>query len=539
MANKNLVLLIVAHQAYIRHIEDEHSYGLENDILFNSISNVYLPLVNMLHRFDLQASVAGKSLKIAMVVSPTLCEMLSDPNIQEQYIEWLDRKIALGEKEIVRCREDESLFKNAKANFEKAVSDKHDFCEVYAQNLVKEISYFEEKGILELLATCGTYAYLPHYFDIPEVLNAQVESGLYAHRRFFNTLPNGFYLPYLGYTNGIEKILRSYGMNYSLVDNHGFFFSKDKVEKGIFAPVKCERFNPLAFFAQDPDTVLELKNYSQNEVYKDISNDIGFELSTSDLSVFLEEGAARIPTGFRYYTKKSAVYDENSAIKQVEIDAKNFVDSKVKKLSDAENLLQDSVSLVCTIPAEILGAEWAEGNIFFEKVVEDIMKNHPEINLTSCSDILKEQKLQKKEIQTISIYPCSDTGNGFAEDLLDSSNAWMIRYARKMSERMIDISDRFPNDTGLKIRLLNLGAKELLLAQSGEWARFIHDDDIDDDDLNFVDYAEKRFIESIKSFIIVYDSLGSNTVSTEWLTRVERQHKLFPWMNFRIFSKKK
>ena len=100
-----------------------------------------------------------------------------------------------------------------------------------------------------------------------------------------------------------------------------------------------------------------------------------------------------------------------------------------------------------------------------------------------------------------------------------------------MSERMIDLSDRYPNETGLKIRLLNLGARELLLAQSGEWATMIHDG-------YFPEYAEKRFKDAIRSFMIVFDALGSNTVSTEWLTKLEKEHTIFPWMNFRIFSKK-
>ena len=108
----------------------------------------------------------------------------------------------------------------------------------------------------------------------------------------------------------------------------------------------------------------------------------------------------------------------------------------------------------------------------------------------------------------------------------------MIRYVRKASERMIDLADRFPNDTGLKTRLLNLGAKELLLAQSVSLAKMIENEE-------FSDFAEKRFKDSIKAFTSVFDSLGSNTVSTEWLTKIEERDNLFPWMNYRIFSKKK
>mgnify|MGYP006385871317 FL=1 len=107
----------------------------------------------------------------------------------------------------------------------------------------------------------------------------------------------------------------------------------------------------------------------------------------------------------------------------------------------------------------------------------------------------------------------------------------MIRYIRKACERMIDLADRFPTDTGLKTRLLNIGAKELLLAQSSGLAKMIDNDDSPD-------FAQRRFKDSIIAFTMVFDALGSNTVSTEWLTKLESKECVFPWMNYRIFSKK-
>ena len=32
---------------------------------------------------------------------------------------------------------------------------------------------------------------------------------------------------------------------------------------------------------------------------------------------------------------------------------------------------------------------------------------------------------------------------------------------------------------------------------------------------------------------------SSNTVSTEWLTKLENEHQIFPWMNYRIFNRKR
>ena len=114
---------------------------------------------------------------------------------------------------------------------------------------------------------------------------------------------------------------------------------------------------------------------------------------------------------------------------------------------------------------------------------------------------------------------------------LDSSNSWMMLYVRKATERMMDLAERFPDDTGLKARLLNLGGRELFIAQSSEWAGMIQEG-------NNADYAKSIFKKCIISFTMVFDSLGTNTVSTEWLTKLEKKHAIFPWMNYRIFSKK-
>ena len=176
---KNLVLTIVGHQGYIRH-EDEKQYALQNDILFGAISQTYLPLINMFHRLEDE----GVNFKLSIVLSPSLCSLLDDELIKKQYVNWLEKRISFGIKEVERLASEPALQKNAEACLEKAKKDLSDFTQVYSQNLIKEFSYFAKKGNLELLATCGTFAFLPHYGDMTEILNAQVEIGLFSHRHF-------------------------------------------------------------------------------------------------------------------------------------------------------------------------------------------------------------------------------------------------------------------------------------------------------------------------------------------------------------------
>ena len=524
MSVKNLVFVLTCHQCYIRHGEDEKRYAAENNLFFSSISNTYLPLLRMLHRLV----AAEKRFKLSFVISPTLCALLSDTLVQQQYVAWLDRHILLGRQEIARCAGGD-CYAAAQRCLERYLQDKKDFTETYGQNLLRGFARFAKKGFIELLATAGTYAFLPHYADMTEVLNAQVETGLCSHRYFFGSKPDGFWLPALGYAPGVEKVLRAYGLHYTFVDTHAVLFPKVAATDGIFSPVRCQ--NSLVLFARDRETPADFfgeNGFSHNSVYSDQNKDIGFELPSSELGEFVQAGEVRLATGFRYWAKSSSVYDAEAAAQQVRADAKAFVAAKLSKLTAASELLNGKeVTLVCTIPADELTTHWAEGVAFLEAVIDEVCATEA-LTLTSGASLLSQQF----SLQKLTPYPSAATGSGYGEDLLDNTNGWMLRYTRKMCERMIDISGRFPNETGLKVRLLNLGAKELMLAQSSEWAKMLHEGQLQD-------YVTERFKASIQAFITVFDSLGSNTVSTEWLTRLEREHPLFPWMNFRIFSRKK
>ncbi len=543
MADKNLVLLISDSQEYIRHTgDDEKKYGAEINRLFESISGVYIPLLNMFSSLERDTI----PFRIALVLPPVCCTLLADPVVQKQYISWLDRRIDLGKKELLRCNGNGKLSAAVKFCLEKAQEDKIDFTTVYGQNLIKKFSEYEKKGYVELLATCGTNIFLPHYADMEEVLNAQVETGLYAHRTFFGGAPNGFWLPELGYAPGIEKVLHAYGVNYTVLDARGFLFSETEPEKGIFAPARCE--NSVAVFARDNETdgeVFGAKGYASNTVYCDVNRDVGFELPLEKLGPYIEKGSARYASGYRYWKKQlngtdeddarfadpstdENIYDAEAAVKQCSVDASEFIKGKIGKLMKAERLLSDSeaVTLVCTFSAEKFTQNWLEGISWIEQIFRNGV-NQP-VSFALFSDLLTD----RYKMQRVKPYYSANSGAGYGEELLSSRNSWMMRYVRKASSRMIDLAERFPDDTGLKARLLNLGARELLMAQSSGWAKMIE---------NGIspEYAAERFRESVLAFTAVFDSLGSNTVSTEWLTKLEAAHPIFPWINYRIFSRKR
>ncbi len=542
MGKKNLIITIVCEQGYVRNIENKDVHAEENILLFDAISQTYLPLLNLINNFDKR----GFDAKIALVLSPQLCALLNDSEMQKLYVKYLDEKILLGQKELERNKNNESLLKLINSYIEKAKKDKEDFTELYECHLIQAFDRAAKNGFIEVLATSATYSYLPHYADLTEALNAQIETGLRSQRYFFGEMAEGFYLPHLGYSNGLDKVLRSYGVNYTIADARSFLFSNDKVENGIFSPLRTE--NSLVLFARDPDCPEEIMadannslngedGYALKDIYRCERRDIGFDLNLEDLKPLVGKDDSRIPTGFKYWSNEGdeafendqgPFYDQDAALEEAKKDARDFYAKKEEKLLKAEELLKgQDVNLLLTIPGELLGQKWHEGFTFFEEFM-NLCHASNKINLALPKELLQNQFTLPK----FTPYPCSAGGHGYGEDLLDDKNKWMFRYIRKATERMIDLTERFPAESGLKERLLNLAAKEVLLAQSSDWPLMLTKNQLPE-------YAEKMFTKNIISFTNVFSALASNTVSTEWLTKLEKEHALFPWINYKIFSRKK
>ncbi len=529
---KKLALIIKTYQDFIR-TADEKSV-LHNrerlNVLFDAISDSYIPLLNMFERLLSQKV----SFKLGLVLPPVLCSMLENPKIQDLYVESLEKHIALGKKELNRNKNDAKAQELVKTIVEKYTNLKKDFNDKYSRNIIKAFAEYQRKGVIEILGTCATDIFIPHYADLEEAVAAQVEMGLQSYKKTFDNIPEGFFLPEFGYTPGVDKIIRAYGYSYTILHARSVLLTDELPSNGIFYPARIE--NSLITFTADPELTEQLmgeQGYCQNSVYRNENRDIGFELELKKLTPVLEEKNARFSTGYKYWKKdfnedSKMSYNSDAALKQAKKDALDFVQTKSALLEHAMELSKDVdfVTSVCCIDDNQIRKVWSEYILWLENVL--IQADKEGLELSCCKDMVSRQF----NLEKIEPYYSSGAGEGYGENLLSSKNCWMMRYVRKATERMIDLAERFPSDTGLKTRLLNIGSIELLLAQSSSLAKMIEEDDC-------AEFAEERFKLSINAFTSVFDSLGSNTVSTEWLTKLEELDYLFDWINYKIFSKKK
>jgi 1,4-alpha-glucan branching enzyme len=114
---------------------------------------------------------------------------------------------------------------------------------------------------------------------------------------------------------------------------------------------------------------------------------------------------------------------------------------------------------------------------------------------------------------------------------LDSSNDWMYRHVVRSLDRMTELADRFPDESGIKERLLNQAAREILLAQMSDWAKMLYTREA-------AEYARSQIEACLRNFTTIYEALASSYISTEWLTTLERRHNIFPHINYRVFRRK-
>ena len=91
-----LALVLHGHLPFVRH--PEHEQFLEEDWLFEAITETYIPLLRV---FD--GLVRDRvDFRLCMSLTPTLVSMLSDPLLQDRYVRHITKLITLSEQEVQR-----------------------------------------------------------------------------------------------------------------------------------------------------------------------------------------------------------------------------------------------------------------------------------------------------------------------------------------------------------------------------------------------------------------------------------------------------
>jgi 1,4-alpha-glucan branching enzyme len=523
-----LGFILHAHLPFVRHPEYERF--LEEDWLYEAISETYLPLLRMFNRLKND----GVAFRITLSVSPTLADMLSDDLLQQRYIAHLERLIELGEKEQGRTAGDPDYAPLVEMYLQLFRQNLEDFEQLYRRNILTGFRAFEKEGYLEIITTAATHSFLPLYEQYPEAIDAQIKCAIISHGRNFGTRPSGFWLPECGYYPGLEKALKSSDLSYFVTAAHGLLLADTKPRYGVYAPMLLP--NKTTAFGRDYSSSNAVwsnsDGYPGDYVYREFYRDIGYDLPLDYIGPFMHDPEARVYTGYKYYSisgkgDQKIPYRPDVALRKAKEHADNFLYNRTKQVKKLAGLMDRTPLIICPYDAELFGHWWFEGIHWMEEMFRLLDQENSCVEMITPSDYLKKYSDHQEGTPSFSSW-----GNkGYAEVWLDGKNDWIYRHIHKAIERMVELVDRYPNETGLKERVLNQASREVLLCMSSDWPFILKTG-------TTVPYAEKRLKEHLYNFNFIYENLCRNTVNTEWLTRIEKKNNVFPDMDYRLFRKR-
>ncbi len=266
-------LILHAHLPFVRH--PEYPEFLEEDWLYEAMTEVYLPLIFIFQSLH----EAGAKPRLAMNVSPPLCEMLADPLLQERYTRHLENLIELAHKEEHRTRNEAANFHDvAKMYVENLTASLNLWNDRYKRNLVNAFRELQDEGVVEIITCCATHGFLP-LISTHESRRAQIEIAVTNYKKHFGRQPRGIWLAECAYEPGVETLLKDAGIEYFISDTHAILYGDPRPRYGVHAPVVTP--NGTAVFARDVETSQQVWSaeigYPGNALYREFYRDIGWD----------------------------------------------------------------------------------------------------------------------------------------------------------------------------------------------------------------------------------------------------------------------
>jgi 1,4-alpha-glucan branching enzyme len=535
-------LILHTHLPFVRHPEHEHF--LEEEWLFEAITETYVPLLRMMQRL----TDDGVPFKLTMSITPTLCAMLQDPLLRERYVRHVEVLIDLGARERKRNRKHPQLRELADFYVGFFSETRRLFVDEWKCNLLSVFREFQQTGALEIIASGATHGLLPILQQqSARAARAQVLIGRDVYVELFGGEPVGFWLPECGYAPGLEEILQEANLRWFVLDAHGLIFGTPCPRRSIYAP--CYTAAGPAAFARDPHVSRQVwsaqEGYPGDPVYREFYRDIGFDLPIEHLGP-VARGTRRF-SGVKYHRitgcgDEKQLYDRAKAEKAAAQHAIQFLEQGREQIQKIGEFGFEPI-VVAPFDAELFGHWWFEGPIFLEQFIREAA-NEGDFRLTTPSEYLVAHPTQQI------VQPAASTWgeNGHLAVWLDPSNAWiysqlqssidrMTKLAQQRSNTVIEQPPRLPVEgmageaptLQLADRVLKQLARELLLAQSSDWAFLMKTG-------TAREYATQRTIDHLARFNRLHDQFVANAPDEEFLRDCEWRDNIFPNVSWRYYA---
>jgi 1,4-alpha-glucan branching enzyme len=522
-----LALVLHAHLPHVRHPEYEEF--LEEDWLFEAITETYVPLVDVFTGLRNE----GVDFRVTMSITPPLCEMLRDGFLGQRYLRRLDKLISLSQREVDRTRVDNAFHEAACMYLEKFKRVRQVYVDSVRGDLLSAFRSLQESGNLEIVTCPATHAFLPNLMT-PEGARAQLRVAVSNYRKHFGVKPRGIWLAECAYFEGLEEHLADVGIKYFILDAHGIMYGSPRPKYGTYAPVYCP--NGVAAFGRDIESSKQVwsaeEGYPGDSEYREFYRDLGYDGHYDYIRPFLHADGVRRNIGIKYHRITGRVelhekqpYRPSIAREKAAGHAGNFMFNRQHQVRYLHDLLGRKPIVLSPYDAELFGHWWFEGPDFLEFLFRKIAYDQDDLEVVTPGQYLKKHRTN----QVIRPSFSSWGDKGYAEVWINATNDWIYRHLHQAEERMVNLARRHRRPSALRRRALNQAARELMLAQSSDWAFIMTTG-------TMVSYAEKRTREHIFNFLRLTDEIEKNGIDVGWLEWLESKNNVFPEMDYKVFS---
>jgi 1,4-alpha-glucan branching enzyme len=194
--------------------------------------------------------------------------------------------------------------------------------------------------------------------------------------------------------------------------------------------------------------------------------------------------------------------------------------------------------VVAPFDAELFGHWWFEGPQFLESFIRKAALGHQDLRLTSKKAYGRQDFQLTTPTGFLTDHPTQQTiapaasswgENGYLGVWLDESNSWIYPHLHSATRRMTEVARAHAsNGSALTDRVLRQLARELLLAQSSDWAFLMKTG-------TATHYATKRVTDHLLRFNRLHDEFTSGALDERFLSNCEWRDNLFPDVNWRYY----
>ncbi|MEW5950840.1 MAG: DUF1957 domain-containing protein [Elusimicrobia bacterium] len=518
-----LILNLHAHLPYIPASENG---VLEENWFFEAVTESYIPLISMMQNL----SDEGIKPALTFSLSPTLGAMLENEEMEKKLTKYVSNRLALCEKELETSKDQRisSVILMYRALYESAAET----IAKYSGDLITPLKRLQHNGQIEIITTSATHAVMP-LISRKESIRAQISLACDDYKDRFNRPAAGFWLPECAYDGRLEKELKLSDIKYFFLESRA---CSDSFPNSVFSAYRSKE--DLNYFFRDSEASRRVWSadfgYPGNGVYREFYKDIGYD---RDLEYLYPYTGTRIksPTGLKYYriTEKGAsldkkeIYDYESAQIQAEKDARDFLNylcAKSQKIYESRGIRP---LINCCFDAELFGHWWFEGPEFLENVIRIIRKDRLPVQIVTPCEYL----------QIAGSLPCDSSPcvsswgeKGYFDPWINDNNDFIYPKLYEVVSKTAKLADRHKNQDLSFVfkRALNQLAREVLLAQSSDWAFMIYVGP-------HGEYAKKRFNYHIDNAVNLIKEISERNIDEKKLLKLEKENFIFRNADFRIF----